>query len=34
VVRDAFSDLMFPGTSTAQTRATYFLLVPWYYLKA
>ena len=34
VVRDAFSDLMFPGTSTVQTRATYFLLVPWCYLKA
>jgi len=34
VVRDAFFDLMFPGTSTVQTRATYFLLVPWWYLKA
>jgi len=29
VVRDAFSDLMFAGTSTVQTRATYFLLAPW-----
>ncbi len=34
VVRDASSDLMFPGTSTVQTRAKYFLLVPWCYLKA
>jgi len=25
---------MFPGTSTVQTRAKYFLLVPWCYLKA
>lgn len=28
-VRDSFSDLFFPGTSTIQTRACYFLLVPW-----
>ena len=28
-VRDAFSDLLFPGVSTVQTRARYFLLVPW-----
>lgn len=31
-VRDAFADLMFPGTSTVQTVAKYFLLVPWIYL--
>jgi hypothetical protein len=31
-VRDAFSDLLFPGTSTIQTRAKYFLFVPWIYL--
>jgi len=31
VVRDAFSDLLFPGLSTVQTRARYFLLVPWVY---
>ena len=31
-VRDAFADLLFPGTSTVQTRAKYFLLVPWIYL--
>ena len=29
VVRDAFSDMLFPGTSTIQTRAKYFLFVPW-----
>ena len=28
-VRDAFSNTMFPGTTTIQTRAKYFLLVPW-----
>jgi hypothetical protein len=32
VVRDAFADMLFPGTSTAQTRARYFLFVPWTYL--
>lgn len=31
VVRDAFADMFFPGTSTIQTRARYFLLVPWIY---
>lgn len=31
-VRDAFADLLFPGTSTIQTRAKYFLFVPWFYL--
>lgn len=31
-VRDAFADLWFPGTSTIQTAAKYFLLVPWTYL--
>lgn len=30
--RDAFADLLFPGTSTVQTRAKYFLFVPWIYL--
>jgi hypothetical protein len=29
VIRDAFADRLFPGTSTIQTRARYFLLVPW-----
>lgn len=28
-VRDALSDLLLPGTSTIQTRARYFLFVPW-----
>ncbi|MER5337828.1 DUF6361 family protein [Micromonospora sp. NPDC002717] len=28
-VRDAFSDLLFPGTSTLHTRARYLLIVPW-----
>jgi hypothetical protein len=31
-VRDAYADLLFPGTSTIQTRARYFLIVPWIYL--
>ncbi|MDP2173808.1 MAG: DUF6361 family protein, partial [Candidatus Cloacimonadaceae bacterium] len=29
VIRDAFSNLFFPGTSTIQTRAKYFLIVPY-----
>ncbi|MEV6373568.1 DUF6361 family protein [Micromonospora musae] len=28
-VRDAFGDLLFPGTSTLHTRARYLLIVPW-----
>ena len=28
-IRDAFSDALFPGTSVIQTRARYFLIVPW-----
>lgn len=28
-IRDVLSDLLFPGTSVLQTRARYFLLVPW-----
>lgn len=32
-VRDAFSDLLFPGTSTVQTRACYFLFLPWTFLR-
>src|SRR6266849_9370527 len=31
-IRDAFADLLFPGTSTIQTRAKYFLFIPWIYL--
>lgn len=29
VIRDAFADHFFPGTSTIQTRLRYFLFVPW-----
>ena len=29
VIRDAFADRMFPGTSTIQTRVRYFLFIPW-----
>ncbi len=32
-IRDAFSDLLFPGTSTIQTRVKYMLFVPWIYLR-
>lgn len=32
-VRDAISDTLFPGTSTLQTRARYFLFIPWIYRK-
>ncbi len=28
-IRDVYSDLLFPGTSVIQTRAKYFLFVPW-----
>ncbi|MCY2977059.1 MAG: DUF6361 family protein [Planctomycetota bacterium] len=31
-VRDAIADAWFPGTSTIQTTAKYFFLVPWTYL--
>jgi hypothetical protein len=30
-VRDAFADMLFPGTSTIMTRARYFLIVAWKY---
>ena len=29
IVRDAFADYFFPGTSTVQTRAKYFLIIPY-----
>lgn len=32
-IRNALADLLFPGTSTIQTRARYFLFVPWTYLR-
>ena len=28
-IRDSLSDLLFPGTSTIQTRLRYMLIVPW-----
>lgn len=31
-IRDAFSELLFPGTSVIQTRARYFLFVPWHFV--
>jgi hypothetical protein len=33
-IRDAFSDALFPGTSTIQTRARYLLFVPWLFQRA
>ena len=30
-IRDSLADLLFPGTSTIQTRLRYFLIVPWTY---
>lgn len=33
VVRDGFSNILFPGTSTVQTRAKYLLLVPYILLE-
>lgn len=30
-IRDSFADQFFPGTSTIQTRARYFLFIPWMY---
>jgi hypothetical protein len=30
-IRDAFADLLFPGTSTVMSRARYYLLIPWIY---
>lgn len=33
-VRDALSDLLWPGTSTLFTRARYFLFIPWCYRAA
>ncbi len=31
-IRDSISDLLFPGTSTIQTRLKYMLFVPWIYM--
>src|SRR5881628_1852833 len=32
-IRDAFADMLFPGTSALQTRARYFLFIPWSYVR-
>src|SRR3954470_10095318 len=32
-IRDALADILFPGTSNLMTRASYFLFVPWMYLR-
>jgi len=32
-VRDAFAEMLFPGTSTVQTRARYFFFIPWIYAR-
>ena len=34
VVRDAYSDILFPGISTLQTRAKYFVLIPYLFQSA
>jgi hypothetical protein len=34
VIRDAISNALFPGTSIIQTRARYFLFVPWIFMEA
>ncbi len=33
LVRDAFSDMLFPGINTIQTRLRYMLIVPWIYME-
>ena len=32
-IRDAFADILFPGTSNLMTRAAYYLFIPWTYLR-
>ena len=34
VIRDAYADLLFPGISTLQTRAKYFVLIPYLFEEA
>src|SRR6266540_4092288 len=31
-VRDTLAEMLFPGTGTLQTRARYFLIIPWLFL--
>ncbi len=31
-IRNTFAEMLFPGTGTMQTRARYFLIIPWIYL--
>jgi hypothetical protein len=33
-IRDAFANALFPGMSTVQRRARYFLFVPWTFRRA
>ena len=33
-IRNAFADILFPGISTLQTRAKYFILIPYIFIKA
>lgn len=33
-IRDGLADLLFPGTSTIQTRLRYMLFIPWVYREA
>jgi len=32
-IRNTFAEMLFPGTGTMQTRARYFLIVPWVYMR-
>lgn len=32
-IRDAFADMLSPGTSTVQTRLRYFIFLPWIFMK-
>lgn len=34
VIRDAYADILFPGISTLQTRAKYFVLIPYIFMSA
>jgi len=34
VIRDAYADILFPGISTIQTRAKYFVLIPYLFQKS